>query len=274
MTQPPALQASGLSVMRQGRLVLDSVSFSVPAGSFVGVLGGNGAGKTTLFRAILGLEAASHGTICIEGHPAGQKGGHAGRAGIGYMPQLRRLVAGQLSGWHMVAAALGGGRPGLPWYGRAARARVDAALDAVDARGLAHRPLAALSGGERQRLLLAQALLDDPRILLLDEPLASLDPARMRETARRIYDLARARGLTVLMSTHDINPLQGFMDHVLYLAHGKALLGPVEEVMTTSALSALYGAPVEVIHAQGRVFVVAEGGGDTLHSCDCAGHMA
>ncbi|MFT9257850.1 MAG: metal ABC transporter ATP-binding protein [Acetobacter sp.] len=269
----PALEVCGLSVMRQGRLVLDSVSFEVPAGSFVGVLGGNGAGKTTLFRAILGLEAAVAGTVRVEG----RAGGHHARgaqAGIGYMPQMRRLVAGQLSGWHMVAAALGGGVPGLPWYGRAARARVDAALHAVDAGALAHRPLASLSGGERQRLLLAQTLLDDPRILLLDEPLASLDPARMRETARRIHDLARARGLTVLMSTHDINPLHGFMDHVLYLAHGKALLGPVDEVMTTPALSALYGAPVEVIHARGRVFVVAEGGGDTLHSCDCAGHMA
>lgn len=263
---PPMLQACSLTVLRGGHKVLDSVSFDIPAGSFVGVLGGNGAGKTSLFRAILGLEALAGGQVLVGGQIR-----LPGRNPVGYMPQMRGLVAGQLSGWHMVATALDGAAWGLPWYGKGARSKVDAALAAVDAQDLAHRPVASLSGGERQRLLLAQALLNDPRILLLDEPLASLDPARMRDTVRRIHALAQARGLTVLMSTHDINPMQGFMDHVLYLAQGKALLGTVDEVMTTHALTALYGAPVEVVQAGGRLFVVAEGGGDTLHSCDCGG---
>ncbi|MCI1244292.1 MAG: ATP-binding cassette domain-containing protein [Acetobacter fabarum] len=263
----PAIEAGQLSVSYGGRRVLDQVSFAIPPGSFVAVLGGNGAGKTSLFRAILGLTTPEQGYVRVEGQSFGK-----GRMPVGYMPQMRRMVAGQLNGWHMVAAALQGRAWGLPWCSASARAEVNAALDAVDAQDLAMRPVMSLSGGERQRLLLAQALLDQPRILLLDEPLASLDPARMRETTRRIYDLARERGLTVLFSTHDINPLMGFMDHVLYLAHGKALLGSVDEVMTTPALSALYGAPVEVVRADGRLFVVADGGADTLHCCDCAEH--
>lgn len=263
----PAIKAEQLSVSYGGRRVLDQVSFAIPSGSFVAVLGGNGAGKTSLFRAIMGLSTPERGSVLVEGQPVGK-----GCMPVGYMPQMRRMVAGQISGWHMVAAALQGRAWGLPWCSAHARAEVDAALDAVDARELAARPVMSLSGGERQRLLLAQALLDHPRILLLDEPLASLDPARMRETTRRIYDLARQRGLTVLFSTHDINPLMGFMDSVLYLAHGKALLGSVDDVMTTPALSALYGAPVEVVRANGRLFVVADGGGDTLHCCDCAEH--
>ncbi|KDE19570.1 iron transporter [Acetobacter aceti 1023] len=264
-----AVQVSGVTLLRQQRPVLDNISFTIPAGSFVGVLGGNGAGKTTLFRTLLGLEKPSAGQIWIEGQPT-QKG----RMSIGYMPQVRGMVAAQLSGWSMVAAAQQGWKWGLPFYNEKARADIDAALAAVDAQDLASCPVGSLSGGERQRLMLAQALLDNPRILLLDEPLASLDPARMRETAERIYALAQARGMTVLMSTHDINPLMGLMDHVLYMAHGKAVLGRVEDVMTTQTLSAFYGAPVEVVRAGNRLFVVAEGGGASLQSCMCVGYGA
>jgi len=265
----PALDLSHVTLARGGRIVLNDVSFSVPKGSFVGVLGANGAGKTTLFRGLLGLEPARQGVLCVNGAPVKR-----GNSTVGYMPQMRKLIGGQLSGWSMVAAARRGQHWGLPWCGRKGREAVQAALEAVDALDLARKPVAALSGGQRQRLLLAQTLLDDPPLLLLDEPLASLDPARMRETALRIHTLARSRNMTVLMSAHDINPLLGLMDHVLYLARGKALLGKVEDVLTTEALTALYGAPVDVVRAGGRVFVVAEGGGAILQPHDCLGGHA
>ncbi|KXV65428.1 iron transporter [Acetobacter orleanensis] len=255
-----------VTLARGGRIVLSEISLAIPQGSFVGVLGANGAGKTTLFHALLGLEPTMRGSLSINGQPV-----RRGNRSVGYMPQMRKLTGGQFTGWSMVASALHGQRWGLPWYGRAARAAVEAALAAVDAQSLAHRPVGTLSGGERQRLLLAQTLLDNPSVLLLDEPLASLDPARMRETVARIHALARARGMTVLMSAHDINPLLGLMDHVLYLARGRALLGTVEQVITTEALTALYGAPVDVVRAGGRVFVVAEGGGSVLQEHDCGG---
>lgn len=262
----PALDLSHVTLTRGGQIVLKDISFSVPPGCFVGVLGANGAGKTTLFRGLLGLEPAQGGVICVNGASV-----RRGNRSIGYMPQMRKLIGGQLSGWSMVAAARRGECWGLPWCGAKGRKSVQAALEAVDALDLARKPVATLSGGQRQRLLLAQALLDDPTLLLLDEPLASLDPARMRETALRIHTLARSRGMTVLMSAHDINPLLGLMDHVLYLARGKALLGKVEDVLTTEALTALYGAPVDVVRAGGRVFVVAEGGGAILQPHECLG---
>lgn len=265
----PALEVSHVTLARGGQVVLHDVSFAVPKGSFVGVLGANGAGKTTLFQGLLGLTPASKGIMRIHGSPV-----HRGNAAVGYMPQMRKLIGGQLRGWSMVAAARKGQKWGLPWCGRVGRAAVDAALAAVDAQDLARKPVEALSGGQRQRLLLAQALLDDPTLLLLDEPLASLDPARMRETALRIQALAQSRNMTVLMSAHDINPLMGVMDHVLYLARGKALLGTVDEVITTEALTALYGAQVDVVRAGGRVFVVAEGGGSALQPHDCPGGHA
>ena len=261
-----SISLQDVTLARGGRVVLSQISLAIPQGSFVGVLGANGAGKTTLFHALLGLEPAVQGSMQINGQPV-----RRGHRAVGYMPQMRKLIGGQFTGWSMVASALHGQRWGLPWYGRAGRAAVDAALAAVDAQELAQRPVAALSGGERQRLLLAQTLLDDPSVLLLDEPLASLDPARMRETVERIHTLARARSMTVLMSAHDINPLLGLMDHVLYLARGRALLGTVDEVITTKALTALYGAPVDVVRAGGRVFVVAEGGGSALQEHDCGG---
>ncbi|MCP1230948.1 metal ABC transporter ATP-binding protein [Acetobacter indonesiensis] len=262
----PALEVDHVTLARGGQVVLQDITFAIPKGSFVGVLGANGAGKTTLFRGLLGLEPSHTGALRVNGIPV-----HRGNPAIGYMPQMRKLVGGQLSGWSMVAAARRGQKWGLPWCGRTGRAAVKAALEAVDAVDLARKPVGTLSGGQRQRLLLAQTLLDDPSLLLLDEPLASLDPARMRETALRIHTLAQTRGMTVLMSAHDINPLLGLMDHVLYLARGKALLGTVDDVITTQALTALYGAPVDVVRAGGRVFVVAEGGGAALQPHDCTG---
>lgn len=262
----PILEVQDLTLLRGKQKVLDSVSFSIQAGSFVAVLGGNGAGKTSLFRVILGLESLKTGQVRVLGQEV-----KPGKASIGYMPQMRELVAGQFKGWNMVAAAFRGGVCGLPWYNQMCCAQVNAALAAVDALDLAHRPIATLSGGQQQRLMLAQAFLDDPRLLLLDEPLASLDHARRRDTVQRIYTYARTKEMTVLLSTHDMTPLQGFIDYILYLVDGRALLGRVEEVMTAQALTALYGTPVEVVQAGGHLFVVTKEGGDTLHSCACVG---
>ncbi|GBR06042.1 Mn2+/Zn2+ transporter ATP-binding protein [Gluconacetobacter liquefaciens NRIC 0522] len=107
--------------------------------------------------------------------------------------------------------------------------------------------------------MLAQALLGRPRLLLLDEPLASLDPHRAREVVALVDRIRRQLGIAVLFSTHDLNPLLGVMDRVLYVGRGAARLGTVDEVVTGPVLSALYGVPVEVIRANGRIFVVADG---------------
>ena len=151
---------------------------------------------------------------------------------------------------------LDGDRWGPGWPSRERERRIDAVLDEVDGRDLARASMGELSGGERQRLLIAQALLSDPRLLLLDEPLASLDLAREKEIITLIRRVSRSRNIAALLVTHDVNPLLETIDRVLYLANGRAAVGDPHEVITRETLSRLYGAPVEVVRVGGRVFVV------------------
>lgn len=126
----------------------------------------------------------------------------------------------------------------------------------VDALDLAEAPIGQLSGGEQQRLLIAQALITDPCLLLLDEPLANLDLTHQQEAVALLERLCRSRGVTVLLVAHDINPLLSVTDRVLYIAHGHIAIGPPEEVITGATLSQLYGSAVQVVQTLGRYFVV------------------
>jgi zinc/manganese transport system ATP-binding protein len=141
----------------------------------------------------------------------------------------------------------------------AGRSAVEEALSAVGARELADRSLCDMSGGERQRLLLAQAFIGSPPVLLLDEPLISLDPHQQEIVIERIRRYGRDREATVLFSAHELNQLLGVLDRVLYLGGGQAALGTVDEVVTAPVLSRLYGAEIEVIHAEGHIFVMSNG---------------
>ena len=231
------------------RPILAGLSFTLRPGELVGLLGPNGAGKTTLLRAILGLVPPSTGSIQVFGRPATR-----GNPGIGYMPQTHTALP--LRGLDVLAASANGQRWGLPWPGPATRRDIARALDLVDATSLAQRPMADLSGGERQRLLLAQALLGAPRLLLLDEPLTHLDPAHQAALVALAARLRDELGLAILVSAHDLNPLLGAMDRVLYVAAGRATLGTVDEVVTGPSLTALYGTHIDVVRTQGRVFVL------------------
>jgi zinc/manganese transport system ATP-binding protein len=249
-----AIELRGVSLALGGHVILADISLDVAAGQFVGVLGANGAGKTTLMRAILGLVAPSRGTIRVLGQAATR-----GNPSVGYMPQGSGAVpqATRLSGWDFVASVASGHRLGLPILGKAARAQAERALDLVGARELARRPLAELSGGERQRLLLAQTLIGNPQLLLLDEPLISLDPRHQQEVVDLVKELRAELGISVLFSAHEINPLLGAIDQVLYLGRGQAALGTIDEVITGPVLSRLYGSDIDVILLGGRIFVMS-----------------
>ena len=250
-----AIELEDVRLVLGGCTVLDGVTLAVGACEFVGVLGANGAGKTTLMRAVLGLVPAAAGVVRVLGVPA-----RRGNAAIGYMPQGRAALGSlRLRGWDFVAGAVEGHRLGLPWVGAAGHREVDRVLDLVGAGDLARRVMAEMSGGERQRLLLAQALLGQPRMLLLDEPLISLDPPRAAEVVALAKRLQMELGITVLFSAHELNPLLGALDRVLYLGGGGAALGSVDEVITGPVLSRLYGAPIEVVRLGGRVFVMSRG---------------
>ena len=248
-----AVALAGVTLAIGARTILADTSLVIEEGEFVGVLGPNGSGKTTLMRAMLGLLPVRAGSLRVLGEPPGRAAG-----AIGYMPQLRSFAAGQrLSGRDFVACAVNGARWGIPWRSRAEEAEIDRALALVDAVELADRPLAELSGGERQRLLLAQALLGRPRLLLLDEPLVNLDPRHQRGVVALVRDLQRRLGLTVLFSAHEINPLLHSIDRVLYLGEGGAALGTVDEVITAPVLSRLYRSEIDVLHVNGRIFVMS-----------------
>jgi zinc/manganese transport system ATP-binding protein len=238
-----------------GHSVLSDVSLAIRAGEFIGVLGPNGAGKTTLMRAILGLLPPSAGTIRVFGH-APQRGDRT----IGYLPQVRTVLPDlRVRGLDFIASSLNGERWGVPSLAAADRSMIEETLDAVGARDLAMRPLSAMSGGERQRLLLAQALIGSPKLLLLDEPLISLDQRHQEVAIDVVRKVCRERGITVLFSAHELNQLLGTLDRVLYLGNGQAVLGTVEEVITAPVLSRLYGTDIQVVRAEGHIFVMSRG---------------
>jgi len=248
-----ALKFDNVAIELGGRTILSAADFAIEEGEFVGVLGANGSGKTTLMRATLGLVPIASGAIETLNAPVTR-----GNAAIGYMPQNRGPLATlRLTGYDIVATGVNGAKWGAPRLTAAERREIDWALDMVDARDIARRSLNEISGGERQRLLLSQALIGKPRLLLLDEPLISLDPGHQKSVVETVKRLRTELKVAILFSAHELNPLIHAIDRVLYLGAGKAVLGGVDEVITGPTLSRLYGAEIEVVRVGGRIFVMS-----------------
>ncbi len=260
----PAVELSGAAAKLGGRTIWSGVDVAVRDGEFVAVLGANGSGKSTLLKAILGALPVAAGEVSVLGQPAGRE-----NAEIGYLPQRRSFDSGtRLRGIDVVRLGLDGDRWGLtlpvgPGGQRSRRReageRIEQVIELVGAREYADRPIGELSGGEQQRLLIAQALVRRPKLLLLDEPLDSLDLPNQAIVAALVHDICRGEGVAVLLVAHDVNPLLPYLDRVVYLAGGHAVAGPVEEVITGETLTGLYGLPVEVLKASdGRLVVVGQ----------------
>jgi zinc/manganese transport system ATP-binding protein len=252
----PVVRARDLAASYGNRLVWSHASFDIQRGEFVAVLGPNGAGKSTMLKLLIGLLRPQQGTLEVLGAPPGR-----GNPAIGYVPQARTLDPEiSLRGVDLVRLGVDGHRWGFAPPFRSSRARralVQNAVEAVGAAAFANRKLGQISGGERQRLLLAQALVGDPTLLLLDEPLANLDIRNQAAMAELIGHLARSRHLSVVIVAHDLNPLRGVIDRVCYVAGGGVAIGKPDEIVTSAVLSRLYGAPVEVLmDSRGRRFVV------------------
>jgi zinc/manganese transport system ATP-binding protein len=252
VTAVPVVELEHVSIRLGGRTILEDISVQVNEGEFIVMLGPNGAGKSTLLKTLLGLINPSAGKVQVLGRPASR-----GNKEIGYAPQHRVLEADlALRARDVVGFGLDGNKWGIGLPNAKRNGLVDAVLQEVDALYLANAPVGQLSGGEQQRLLIAQALLTNPRLLLLDEPLANLDISREGEIVALITKVCRDRNVAVMLVTHDINPLLSVVDRVLYMANGKSALGTAEEVVTSQRLSQLYGSPVEVVQALDRLFVV------------------
>jgi zinc/manganese transport system ATP-binding protein len=279
---PPAVKLSGAAVRLGGKTIWSGVDIAVRDGEFVAVLGANGSGKSTLLKTVLGALGLAAGEVSVLGGPAGRE-----NAGIGYLPQRRSFDSGtRLRGSDVVRLGLDGDRWGLPLpfsfarpdsrRGRARR-RIEEVIELVGAREYADRPIGELSGGEQQRLLIAQALVRRPKLLLLDEPLDSLDLPNQAVVAALVHEICKGEGVAVLLVAHDVNPLLPYLDRVVYLAAGQAVAGPVEQVITGETLTGLYGLPVEVLKASdGRLVVVGQPEAPAhhhdRHSHDHGGH--
>lgn len=234
--------------------LVSQVTLNIGQGEFIGIFGPNGSGKSTFLKSILGLIKPLKGTLSV----FGTKPQH-GNTNLGYMPQLRTQHLGlHLTGRSVLEASIRGTRLGLPFLSKQEKLAVQAVIDLVKANGFADRSFHYLSGGERQRIFLAQALLGNPRILLLDEPLSGLDPRFQETFIELLHFIQQKLKSTILFTAHDPNPLLKVMNRVLYFAKGKVLNGTVEEVMTSEKLSALYETTIEVIRYKNRIIVLGD----------------
>jgi zinc/manganese transport system ATP-binding protein len=257
-SRPALVEVDRATAVLGGRTIWSHVDATVAAGEFVAVLGPNGVGKSTLLKAILGLLPLAEGSIRLLGRPPGQANHQ-----VGYLPQRRSFDTSlRVRGLDVVRLGLDGDRWGLPLPGRraqAAKARVRELVDLVGATGYAHRPIGQLSGGEQQRLLIAQALARAPKLLLLDEPLDSLDLPNQAAVAALVSRIARAENVAVMIVAHDVNPILTYLDRVIYLGHGGAVAGTPDQVITSQTLTGLYGTPIEVLStSDGRLVVVGQ----------------
>jgi zinc/manganese transport system ATP-binding protein len=238
-----AVSLKNVNVSFDGKWVLRDLSFSVESGEFLGIIGPNGSGKTTLMRVLLSMLKPQGGTVNIEG-------GYR----IGYVPQSRQIDPDTpLSARNFVS--LGLPHKFRPWLSSQDRIIVDEALELTNSMDYADKPIGKLSGGQRQRLFLAQALVRNPQILLLDEPTSNLDPGAQETIASVVDQVRRERGITVLFVSHDVNLISRYADKILYMTKDFYAIGTVGEIMQSSVLSKLYGMPVEVVHAGSSLLV-------------------
>ena len=219
------------------------------------LFGPSGAGKTSLINMIAGLLRPDRGRVEVDGEvlfdSAARIDVPAWRRRIGYVFQEGRLFP-HISVRHNLE------------YGRWMSghkfdpAAFEHVVELLDIGHLLDRRPGKLSGGERQRILIAQSLIGDPQLLLLDEPLISLDAGHQRAIIDLVHEIGERLGIAVLFCSHEINPLLRAVDRVLYLGNGKAAIGSVDEVISGPVLSKLYGTHINVVRVAGRIFVMAD----------------
>jgi zinc/manganese transport system ATP-binding protein len=257
------IELAGAAVRLGGREIFADVELRVEPGQLVAVLGPNGAGKSTLMRVILGLVRLEAGSVTVLGRPPAQA-----RADIGYLPQRHGFDSTtRIRGIDLVRLGLDGARWGVPvaltraarQRHRSERARVAEVIALAGAQSYADRPIGELSGGEQQRLLIAQTLVREPRLVILDEPLDGLDLPNQAAVTALLRRICTTQNVSVLLVAHDVNPLLPYLDQVIYMAGGQARSGSAAEVITSATLSDLYGTPIEVLQTHdGRLVVVGQ----------------
>jgi len=250
--EKPVLEITDATLAYGEKTLWSNLNLSVQPHEFIAVIGSNGSGKTSLLRAILGQEPLTSGTITLGGRSV-----TAGSASIGYIPQHRSTDASTpMRARDLLRLGYDGHRWGLPLPTRKMRARVNHVLDCIDGHDLADAAIGTLSGGQLQRFRVGQAVIGNPSLILADEPLSALDLHQQQSVANLLDEERREHNAAVIFVTHDVNPILGMVDRVLYLANGHFRIGTPDEVMRSEVLSELYGTQVDVVRNQGRIVVV------------------
>ncbi len=225
------LDAVRICVQRGRHVLLDKVSIRAQSGEFVAVIGPNGAGKSTLLSVLAGLLRPESGTITLDGRAMAGFSGLRLAQRRAYLPQNPRCEW-PIAVERLVALGL---TPALPVFGglpASFAARIDAALEACDLKEHRHQPVTTLSGGELARAMLARALVGDPDVLIVDEPISGLDPRHALDTARRLRDLA-AGGKLVIASIHDLTLAGRYANRIFALRSGSVQGdGPTQSTLT------------------------------------------
>ncbi len=235
----PAISLEAVDLSYRGRVALEAVSFDVPQGSFTALIGPNGAGKTTILRILLGLLEPDGGAVTLFGHPS-----NGSRVAIGYVPQRMQIPAGFPLTVHeaVLMGRYGELRPGRK-PGRQDHILVRSALDRVGLAHLERERFVELSSGQQQRALIARALAGAPRLLLLDEPTAELDPAAQARFYALVCDLQHGEGLTLLCASHDLEVVSAHADRVVLIDRTVRAVGTPTEVLGSEASKQAYAFP-------------------------------
>ncbi len=264
MSGEAVIDLRAVRVRAGGRSLLGVESLAVGAGEFVAVIGPNGAGKSTLLKTLVGIQRAA-GTVRVLGRTVGDLG--AGglarlRRRVGYVPQvLAERSELPLTLREVVAI----GRTGIAGLGRRLRPddwrRVDGWVERLGLAPLGGQGYSSLSGGEQRKGLIAKAMVQDPEVLLLDEPTANLDLAWRERIVETLESLFRDVPVTVLLVCHDLEVIPACCGRLVLLEDGTVTAdGSAAEILTSDRVARLYGAHLEVLHRRGRYVVVPQGG--------------
>lgn len=252
-SQPLAFEVAGLRLAYPGTVALDAVDLVVRPGEELALIGPSGAGKTSLLSVLNARLAPSAGSVRADGRELAELGGRELRAlrrRIGHVPQELGLVPNLRVLQNVLAGALGGqgllaSLRSMVTPCRAELERVHALLDRLGVADKLYERVDSLSGGEQQRVAIARALYQEPRALLADEPLAALDPARSRETLRLFGELARERGLTLVLSLHDVALARELVPRLVGLRAGRVVFDRPAGEVQDEEVRALYGVEAE-----------------------------